>query len=247
MLHFLHEGLDKSSFYANLCAIDFTKAFDRVNHNIVIHKLIDLGIRRSIIPIVCSFLTERSQNTKLGCHFSSTQEISCGVPQGTKLGPILFLVLINDASAGSCRQWKYIHVDDLSLGEVVVNLLPCKNNLMNYQFGVRKMMFSPNLQNAILWRNTPEFCISLDAVALNCVTSMKLLGVTVQNNLKWDIHVAEIVTKASRRLYTLCILRKSKVPTSDMLAVYVHVMLDPLWSMLARFGTVQSLTNRPVL
>ena len=114
---FLYEGLDKSGFYANLCAIDFTKAFDRVNHNIVIHKLIDLGVRRSIIPIVCSFLTERSQNTKLGCHFSSTQEISCGVPQGTKLGPILFLVLINDASAGSSRQWKY--VDDLSLGEVV--------------------------------------------------------------------------------------------------------------------------------
>ena len=49
---------------------------------------------------------------------------------------------------------------------------------------------------------------------------MKLLGVTVQNNLKWDIHVAEIVTKASRKLYTLCILRKSVVPTSDMLAVY---------------------------
>ena len=60
---------------------------------------------------------------------------------------------------------------------------------------------------SFLKRNTPECCISLDAVALNCVTSMKLLGVTVQNNLKWDIHVAEIVTKASRKL-------------SDMLAVY---------------------------
>ena len=77
---------------------------------------------------------------------------------------------------------------------------------------------------SFLKRNTPDFCISLDAVALNCVTSMKLLGVTVQNNLKWDIHVAEIVTKASRKLYTLCILRKSEVPTSDMLAVYIYML-----------------------
>ena len=90
MLNFVLEGLDKPGYYANLCAIDFTKAFDRVNHCIVIKKLLSLGVRKSIVPTVCSFLTTRTQNTKLNGYLSSTQQISSGVPQGTKLGPILF-------------------------------------------------------------------------------------------------------------------------------------------------------------
>ena len=116
------------------------KRFDCVNLNVVIRKLIDLGVRRSIIPVICSFLAERTQNTKLNGHLSSSQGISCGVPQGTKLGPILFLVLINDASAGCCRRWKY--VDDLTLGEVVQlhlvsNPFKARREDLVYKFGVK--------------------------------------------------------------------------------------------------------------
>ena len=81
MLNFVLEGLDKPGYYANLCAIDFTKAFDRVSHCIVIKKLLSLGVRKSIVPTVCSFLTTRTQNTKLNGYLSSTQQISSGVPQ----------------------------------------------------------------------------------------------------------------------------------------------------------------------
>ena len=62
---------------------------------------------------------------------------------------------------------------------------------------------------------------TINSVILNSVTSVKLLGVTIQLNLKWDIHIADIITKASIRLYTLCILRKSGAPTTDLLAVYM--------------------------
>lgn len=117
MLNSVYEGLDKPNQYAYLAAIDFTKAFDLVNHNIIIKKLINLGVRRSIIPIVCGFLSNRTQNTKLANHTSSVKTIDCGVPQGTKLGPLLFLVLVNDAAIGSHRRWKY--VDDLTLGDIV--------------------------------------------------------------------------------------------------------------------------------
>ena len=78
---------------------------------------IELGVKRSIVPIVCDFLTGRTHNTKLKTHISTVTTISSGVPQGTKLGPILFLILVNDAAIESHRRWKY--VDDLTLGEII--------------------------------------------------------------------------------------------------------------------------------
>ena len=62
LLRFVLEGLDKPGHYAYLTTIDFTKAFDRVNHNIVVKKLIELGVRRSIIPIICSFFDRTYTN-----------------------------------------------------------------------------------------------------------------------------------------------------------------------------------------
>ena len=90
MLKFVLEGLDKPNHYAYPATIDFTKAFDSVNHSIVITKLIKPGVRRSIIPIICSFLTGRTHCTKIGSHILAPLTVSCGVPQGTKLEPILF-------------------------------------------------------------------------------------------------------------------------------------------------------------
>ena len=108
-------------FVANVCAIDFCKAFDKINHTIAIKKMINLGVDRSILPTICSFLSRRTQSVRFKGVSSESRQLSCGVPQGTKLGPITFLVMINDA-AENCDYWKY--VDDLSLMEVVHHSRP---------------------------------------------------------------------------------------------------------------------------
>ena len=76
--------------------LDFSKAFDRINLNVLITKLIDMGLRRSLIPWLCDFLSNRRQRVKLAESISEWAQVNAGVPQGTKLGPILFLVMVNE-------------------------------------------------------------------------------------------------------------------------------------------------------
>jgi hypothetical protein len=103
--------------------LDFSKAFDHIDHNILVKKLIDLGLRRSLIACLCSFLSDRRQAVKLNSLISDWELCRAVIPQGTKLGPILFAIMINDLAVKSpltADRWKF--VDDVTLSELVVKL-----------------------------------------------------------------------------------------------------------------------------
>ena len=96
---------------------DFSKAFDCVDHTLAIQRLHDLGVRSEIMPWIVNFLKARRQRVRYHSALSEWETISCGVPQGTKLGPIAFIGVINDASE-STNSSSFKYVDDLSLAEV---------------------------------------------------------------------------------------------------------------------------------
>ena len=100
------------------CLIDFSKAFDRIDHNILIHKLGLLIVPPILLNWCASFLQDRFQHVKLGHVKSSWKSINAGVPQETKLGPLFFLVMINDLST-SLPMYKYI--DDCTIFEVITS------------------------------------------------------------------------------------------------------------------------------
>ena len=95
--------------------IDLKKAFDTVNHPILIRKLEHYGIRENSLQWFTSYLSNRKQYVYFNGHSSEVKSINCGVPQGSVLGPLLFLLYINDLPHVSSNLRFYLFADDTNL------------------------------------------------------------------------------------------------------------------------------------
>ena len=243
LIHNWLSKMDNPGHYLRACFLDFSKAFDRIDHNIVITKLIDLGVRRSLISWICSFLSNRRQCVKLGQCMSRWLSTSAGVPQGTKLGPILF-VMINDLKIVSPRSSNWKYVDDVTISEIVptreVSILQNELDTIGNWTSTNNMKLNPKKckEMIVSFRRDieqPPPTLVVENISLERIESHKVLGLTIQNNLKWDLHISEIVTKASKRLHILRVLKRSGVSPFHLLRVYfalIRSLLEyccPVW------------------
>lgn len=187
---------------------DFSKAFDKVNHSILIDKLNSFNISKRLQHWLSSYLVDRLQFVRFIGYKSNPITPSSGVPQGSILGPLLFLLFINDISKKlKCKHLLY--ADDLKIFKSIHSIQDCidlQEDLTHLQrwcdhnclhLNLRKCMvitYSRKKINKIL------FDYSIDTIYLMRVESIKDLGVTFDSKLKFDIHVDTICRKAHRVL-----------------------------------------------
>ena len=238
ILHHWHEALNNNQSIRVLF-IDYAKAFDHVDHTIIINRLVELGVSDVLVRWVCSFLSQRTQRVKLSDVFSEWLQLKGSMPQGSWLGPLTFIILINSLTA-NCLLHKYF--DDTTLSEFV----RCGElSIMDQHIADVISWSQANLMN-INWKKTKEMCVgpigkhnipllNVDGHIVQRVNVFKLLGVTVDSNLKWENHVHSICSKASSRLYFLLLLRRSSVSKCDLLhfyETYIRPILEyacPVW------------------
>ena len=95
--------------------LDLKKAFDTVNHNILLGKLGKIGCNQNCVNWFRDYLTGRYQTTRANNKISGSREITCGVPQGSVLGPLLFIIYINDVVSNLKHSTYYLYADDLAI------------------------------------------------------------------------------------------------------------------------------------
>ena len=235
MLHSWLRHLDSPGHYPRVCFLDFSKAFDRIGHNVLIQKLVDIGVRRSLIPWIVSFLSGRRQCVKLGEAISSWLPVKAGVSQDTKLGPILFVIMVNDLQCRSGKSdiWKF--VDDATLSERLqrnVDSSAIQSDLTSVDAWASNNLMKLNAKKCkevliCFFCNKPDLPnLCVGDQALECLSSHKVLGLIIQDDLRWNKHIAMIVTKTSKRLHIL-LFRRGGIPPRDLIAIY-YALIRPI-------------------
>ena len=191
----------------DLIVMDFSKAFDKVDHNLLSYKLFNLGIDIKSVLWITSFLENRSQTVVVEGYKSLSVPVLSGVPQGSVLGPCLFLAYINDLP-DSLRSRVRLFADD-----TVIYLTVSSNNdaeiLQNDLITLEKwendwsMEFNTDKCEVIRItkkKNTVIYPYKLHNVELNTTTNAKYLGVTLSNDFKFSTHINNISAKANNTL-----------------------------------------------
>ena len=206
----IRETIDKKKHGCGIF-IDLRKAFDTVNHEILLRKLEHYGIRGSALHWFNSYLTNRKQYVYVNGESSLMENINCGVPQGSVLGPLLFLIYINDLPNISSVLQFYLFADDTNIYYEADSLNKVErviNNELKKLYTwliVNRLSLNIDKTNFLIFHpyNKPvkqSITIKINKKAISEKDHIKYLGVILDATLTWKTHIDKICKSISRTI-----------------------------------------------
>ena len=184
---------------------DFQKAFDKVPHKRLLMKLAAHGIAGNVLKWIEDWLSNRKQRVVLNGCFSEWRDVISGVPQGSVLGPLLFIIYINDID--DCVAGKILKfADDTKIyhtvysDEDVSDLQSDLCNLVEWSNEWQMLFNADKCKVMHMGFNNKQAKYDMNGIQLECVSEEKDLGVIISEDLKWDKQCSEAVKKANRML-----------------------------------------------
>ena len=201
-------GLDKKLNCGALMT-DLSKAFDSLSHELLIAKLHAYGFNNSSLKLIHSYLNNRYQRVRINSKCSTWSQIITGVPQGSILGPLLFNIYLNDMFLFTKGSNIVNYADDSTPYNCsndingVIEKLEDDSKILISWFSNNALKANPDKFHMLLSNTDVNIKMKIDNYEIQNSKHKKLLGITIDNKMKFEEHVSNLCTKASQKLHAL--------------------------------------------
>lgn len=180
------------------------KAFDKIDHDILIAKLLGMGLRGNCILLIKNYLSNRTQRCKANNTLSNSKTITCGVPQSSTIGPLLFIVYINDVVNYIQETETSLYADDTAFftklksipiaNQTMSNACNqfqqwCNMNKLTLNLAKCKVIIISNSTGKKLKEIKHDIKVKIGNYQLELVNEFKYLGITIDENLRFNSHI----------------------------------------------------------